>query len=116
MRGRVVFADDVVAFSHADLLVSVQDTTYADAPSRTLGSIVVADVSVAHAGDTLAWAIQTDSWLAAASPSTSLTLRVIVDVDRDGRLGVGDYVNTAAIPVAAARSDEPVDIVVRRVS
>ena len=116
MRGRVVFAGDAIPFSHANLLVSVQDTTYTDAPSRTVDSAVVADVSIARPSDVLGFTIDTDSWLATVSPGTYLTLRVIVDVDRDGRLGVGDYVNTAAVVVAAARQDEPVDIVVHRVA
>jgi len=72
--------------------VQILDSSYEDAPAVTLQQ-VSADVPRRGQTDRLPVSLE----LKAAR--AGLTLRVHVDVDRDGRVSVGDYVSTQSYPL-----------------
>jgi uncharacterized lipoprotein YbaY len=88
--------------------VQLLDTSYEDAPAVTLQQ-VSADVSSRGQTDRLPVSLELNAARA------GLTLRVHVDVDRDGRVSVGDYVSTQSypLPVPAPRT---MDIKVSKVT
>lgn len=96
VSGRIVFGKDAVEFSGATAHVFLEDTTYADAPAVALGSW--RRDPVAYPAD--AAGVPFDFVVEPDPPERGrYTLRVLVDVDRDGVVGQGDYVNIEAIPV-----------------
>jgi hypothetical protein len=116
LRGRILFGDDACAAPHADVILRVEDTTYADAHARTLDTIVRAHVTIDGPGAVVPFTCDLGPSLSAAPPGRRLTLRVVVDLDGDGRLGAGDYVNTIAIPLAQVDAAVMLDVPVRRLA
>ena len=78
------------------LRVRLEDTTYADAHAMTLAESSTPGVSYSAGRETIAFEIAADT---ARELSRRWTLRVLIDVDGDGRIGPGDYVNAASVPI-----------------
>jgi len=107
--GRILFGDDASPFSGATAHVFVEDTTYVDAPSVTLGSW--RREGVAYPADApgvpFEIAVEPDPL-----EGRRCTLRVLVDLDGDGSVGRGDYLNIESIPVG--RGGEAINVRVKR--
>ena len=85
----------------------VLDTTYADAPA-----VPVAEASgLVEPGPGPLQTIDVDT---EPPEGRDLRVRAHVDVDGDGTVSLGDFVTTAAYPVPPG--DEPVRVVVSRIS
>ncbi len=96
VEGRIVFGEDSVPFEGASVEVTIEDTTYADAPAVRLARLVLRAVTHdGRAGGSIPFSLRRD----ASAPHRRQSLRVVVDVDGDGRLGVGDYRNAESVPV-----------------
>jgi hypothetical protein len=91
-----VFGDDARPFERASVELTLEDTTYADAPAVPVALLVLRDVS--HAG-TPGAGLPFVLHRPPASPGRRQTLRVLVDLDGDGRPGAGDYRNAESVPV-----------------
>jgi hypothetical protein len=98
VRGEIVFDDHPPSFGIATIHVFVEDTTLADAPARVLLHHVVENVSpdMLHGG-------RATFALRGRLPEAraTYTVRVLVDVDGDGKASRGDYVSTVSYPLAA---------------
>ena len=108
ITGRILFQDDAVPFSRATVRVTVEDTTYADAPAEPIASWSSEDVSYPRDATGIRFDITLNQ---EPSPRRRYTLRALIDVDGDGRLGSGDYTNVAAVPLTDER---PLEIRVKR--
>jgi hypothetical protein len=110
VTGRVVFGADAVPFSGATAIVSVEDTTYADARAIKLASWTTDDVSYPRdaTGVEFEVDVQPDP-----PDNVRCTLRALIDVDRDGSAGQGDYVNVESVP--AGRGTGAIDVRVKRI-
>jgi len=96
IEGRIVFGEDARPFQDASVEVVLEDTTYADAPAVAVARLVLRAVSYDGApGGSIAFALPRPP----AAPGRAHTLRILVDVDGDGRLGKGDYRNAESVPV-----------------
>ena len=80
------------------MYVYVEDTSYADAPAVMLFSERLLGVS--YAGEPGGIVFQLDYHSDRPANATH-TLRVLVDLDRNGRPGRGDYVSYQAVQVPA---------------
>ena len=80
----------------AALIIEVRDVSVADAPSTVLASRRLRRVKL-RPGGRIPFALEVPE----AAASQSLSMRVHVDVDGDGRVGAGDLLSTRAYPVAA---------------
>ena len=110
VTGRLLFGDDVMTFSGARATVSVEDTTYADARAVRLGSWTNDDVSYPRDADGVPFDIEVQPEPLA---NVRCSVRALIDVDRDGSVGRGDYVNVESILIGPERGS--VDVPVRRV-
>jgi len=94
--GEIEFPSDNDAFSDATLNVTIQDVREADAPSQVLCKEVRRNVSrVQGGGESLRFAIECEG----IPENLFVTVNVLVDLDGDGRISKGDYVNTESYPV-----------------
>lgn len=98
VTGRLLFGDDAVPFSGGSAHVTLEDTTYADAPAVALGSWHRDGISYPADADGLTFEIVVD---VDQSQRRRRTLRALVDVDGDHALGPGDYLNVEAVPVTS---------------
>jgi len=110
VTGRLLLGDDAVPFTGAVATVTVEDTTYTDAPAATLASWTSNDVSYPRDRDGVPFDLEVQP---EPADNARCTLRALVDVDRDGAAGPGDYVSVESIRVT--RSGGPVTLRVKRV-
>jgi hypothetical protein len=96
ITGRILFADDAMPFSGGSARVDLDDTTYADAPARTLGHWRRDRISYPADAAGIPFEIVVDP---DPPDGRRYSLRVLVDADADGLLGPGDYINVEAFPV-----------------
>lgn len=94
-RGTILFEDSVGPFSGASVYVRLEDVTRVDAPAIVIAEQVLQGVRVGSDVRELGFAIHGDE----PEPHAHYVVRVHVDVDNDGKVGVGDYVSTASHPV-----------------
>ena len=107
IEGRIVFGGDTAPFQGVSVELVLEDTTYADSPAIPVARLVLSSVSYDGAvGGSIAFALRRD----AVAPGRRQTLRILVDVDGDGRLGRGDYGNAESVPVLPGSTR---DLVVR---
>jgi hypothetical protein len=117
IEGRVVFAVGTPAFDGATLLVRLEDTTYADAAAIVVASSTVSDVALPAVASDIAPAMPFELVVDEPPPSPRrLTLRVLVDLDGDRRIGRGDYTNAISVPVSQNAEWARVDVPVARVT
>lgn len=96
ISGRLVFGADASPFVDASVEVVVEDTTSADAAAEPIARVVLPAISYDGArGEGVTFAVRR----APPAQGRSHTLRVLIDVDRDGRLGLGDYHNAESVPL-----------------
>ena len=96
IEGYVVFGDDVLPFAGASIEVVLEDTTQADAPASPVRRVVLHPV--AHDG-VVGNAIGFSLRRGPVPPGHRQSLRVLVDLDGDGRLGPGDFRNAESVPI-----------------
>lgn len=109
--GRIVFGADAVPFERATVHVWLEDTTYADAPSRPLAQWTSRDVRYPKDGNVPFDLFATERLM----PDRRYTFRALVDVDDDGAIGVGDYVTVESIAIERDAGTTVHDVRVRRV-
>lgn len=97
VRGEVLIGVDAPAFSRATVYVRLEDVSRVDAAARIVAEQVVGDVSHAPASVvSIPFAV---SAAEVVDERTTYVVRVHVDVDRDRRVGRGDFVSTESHPV-----------------
>jgi hypothetical protein len=98
VEGQIVFDDDARPFSGASVELTLEDTTYADAPAVPVARLVLPSVSYdGEPGGGVPFALTREP----VAPGRRQTLRVLVDLDGDGRAGPGDYRNAESVAVPA---------------
>jgi hypothetical protein len=91
-------------FEDADLIVTVENIVAQDAPSRKVGQLKRKKVSYdGRPGSVLKFTMEGLK----PPPGSKCRVRVLVDVDRDGRISVGDYRTTKATPVFTGNDSDP---------
>lgn len=111
LTGDVVF-EGVRAFRDARVRVTLEDVSRTDAASTVVSEVVVDGVSHdPDAGETLAFSLPG----ALPDDRASYTVRVHVDVDRDGLVSRGDYLTMESFPVLTHGYPNRVTVRVREV-
>jgi len=112
VRGRVVFDESVESFTGATLYVFLEDTTYADESAEKIAEQVIKDVAYdKQARNSFPFALKG----AIPNERAHYSVRVLVDVDGDGRVSRGDFVNIESYPVLTWGHPNEVTIRVKRV-
>ena len=110
IQGRLVFGDDATPFRNASIELIVEDTTYADGPAVPVARQVLPSVAYeGERGGSIPFVVHRDS----PASGRRQTLRVLVDVDGDGKLGPGDYRNAHSVPIPPGSSTDIVVPVLR---
>jgi uncharacterized lipoprotein YbaY len=112
LRGQVVFDDSTQSFDGATLYVSLEDTTMADESAVIIARQVTQDVAYdAHARNTLPFAFDG----VVPDERAHYTVRVLVDLDGDGKISKGDFINVQSYPVMTRGAPREVAVRVKRV-
>ncbi len=105
-RGTILFESSVRPFSGANVYVRLEDVTRVDAPAIVIAEQVLQSIRVGRDVRELGFAIHGDE----LEPHVHYVVRVHVDVDNDGTVGVGDYVSTESHPVTLSTCSEEITI------
>jgi uncharacterized lipoprotein YbaY len=112
LHGEIVLDEGSPPFTNASVHIYLEDTTLADASAKVVLQQVIANVTTTGVPNeripfTLHGTIP--------DPQADYTVRVLIDVDGDGKLSHGDYINTTSYPVLARRHPDRVVVRVRKV-
>ena len=110
VRGHILFDGEVPPLDDAVVHVFLEDTTQIDA-----SAVVVVHQQfspVGPSGSTLTFALPD----VLVDERSDYSLRVLVDMDHDGRISSGDYISVRAHPVLTRGHAEHVPVRVRRVT
>lgn len=112
LHGQIVFGDDAQAFSGATLYVMVEDVTYADSEAVIVGRLVETDVSYDPATrEPLTFEVSGE----VPDSNALYSVRAHIDLEGDGKISHGDYVNTQSYPVITRGHPSEVSVRVSRV-
>ena len=112
LHGQIVFEDDAQAFSGATLNVTLEDVTYADSNAITVERFVKPEVSYDPAArEPLAFEMSAE----VPDRNALYSVRVHIDLEGDGKISRGDYVNTQSYHVITRGHPSEVSVRVSRV-
>lgn len=100
MSGRIEFGSAPPRLRAPVVQVWIEDTTYADAPAIRLAERRMTGADYDGDPDGIPFTIEWDE--RQRSPGHTYSIAALVDVDRDGRAGPGDYLCTEAVTVPPA--------------
>lgn len=90
VEGKIIFDRLAKSFSHGTVYIYLEDVSMADAPSRVISEQVIADVDLVATQDP---AIEFVLYGKIHDYNASYAIRVHADIDRDGKLSKGDFIN-----------------------
>lgn len=96
----------------ATVYARLLDTSWIDAPARTVDKVVLHDVrldEIQDKGITFSLVAQE------VDPRSRYEVSVLVDLDGDGETSVGDYRNTTSFPVLTQGFPDEVEVLVQRI-
>lgn len=112
VSGRIVLDGWRGESGPATVYVRLLDTSLIDAPARIVDEVVVEDVRLDRVKDD---GIEFRVMARELDARARYQVGVLVDLDGDRRISVGDYVNTRAYPVLTRGFPDQVQIHVQRV-
>lgn len=112
LRGQIVFDDDVSAFRGATLYITLEDVTYTDERAVSVGRLVKTDVAYDPA---VREPLTFEMICEVPNRNALYSVRTHVDLDDDGKISHGDYVNTQSYPVLTRGHPSEISVYVRRV-
>jgi uncharacterized lipoprotein YbaY len=112
VTGTIVFEEQVAAFAGATLMVRLEDVSHADAPATVFAEHVELHVSF-DPRRTSELKFELDG--PEPDPRAQYVLQVHVDVDGDGVVSLGDFINMQSYPVLTFGHPRRVTILVRQV-
>lgn len=113
VSGEIVFAERPELPPDATAYVHLLDTSEADAPSRKVGEQVLKNIAKkANQGEAIPFAI--DGKI--ESERASYTISVLVDLDGDGKISQGDFINMQSYPVLTFGFPDRVSVEVQRIA
>jgi uncharacterized lipoprotein YbaY len=113
VTGTIVFGADLEPFVGATVYVRLEDVSRIDASALVVAETVRREV---RAGGQAPSEIKFSLKGPPLDPRARYVVRVHVDVDADGQVGVGDYVSTESHPVLVGVGPTMLLIPVKRVS
>jgi Type III secretion system lipoprotein chaperone (YscW) len=114
VEGKIRFEESAVAFSGAIMYVNVERVTYADAASEIIASYTRQEMSFDPQNtdsDILTFKLEVSD----LNPQDDYAIRVHIDLDSDGKISRGDYINMQSYPVLTRGHPVEVSILVRQV-
>lgn len=113
VTGSIVFGADLEPFAGATVYVRLEDASRINAPALVVAETVLRDVQAGGQDpDRIEFTIDAPP----LDTRARHVVRVHVDVDADGQVGIGDYVSTISHPLKAGDGAATLLIPVKRVS
>lgn len=112
VKGEITFEQGAPPFSGATLYVRLENLTYADAASEVVANYVERDVAFDPKSTKV---LSFEITGAAPDPRARYGVRVHIDIDGDGQVSRGDFVNMQSCPVITFGHPREVSILVRQV-
>ncbi len=112
VHGEIVFDPAPADLSGVKVYIRLEDTSLADGPSRVVSEQVLTDVPArVVAKGSLPFTLYGEQ----ADPRTRYSVSVHVDMQSNGRISHGDYINTESYPVLTYGYPNRITLRVRRV-
>jgi hypothetical protein len=111
IEGEILLPPDAHSFSDATLIVKLQDTREADVPARILARHIQPGISYDPMRPK---PVHFSVILADSASAPGVTVSVLLDLDGDGCITRGDYINVESYPVTA--DSAPLRVRVQRVT
>ena len=112
VEGKIIFDRLAKSFSHCTVYIYLEDVSMADAPSRVIFEQVIADVDLVATQDP---AIEFVLYGKITDYNASYAIRVHADIDRDGKLSKGDFINMESYHVLTHGYPKNIIIHVRQI-
>jgi hypothetical protein len=115
VEGKITFEENAMAFSGAVMYVYVERVTYADTASEKIAVHTRQEVSFDPQetdSDILTFKLEVPD----LNPQDDYAIRAHIDLDRDGKISRGDYINMQSYPVLTFGHPRKVSILVQQVS
>ena len=107
VSGKILLDSWRGASDNATVYIRLQDTSHIDAAAITVAEEILHDVLVEKfVGEGLEFRMIVDH----VEPRVRYQVRVLVDLDGDGEVSVGDYISTLAYPVLTRGHPDYVEI------
>ncbi|MBU1050365.1 YbaY family lipoprotein [Candidatus Bipolaricaulota bacterium] len=105
VRGSIRISGDDVCGGSATAYVRVLDVSLADAPSVTVGELVLTNVSI---DEVVRHGLEFSLWIdnVEVKERNRYVVSVLIDCDGDADMGTGDYYSKQAYPVFADSSPD----------
>jgi uncharacterized lipoprotein YbaY len=97
IRGELSFEDKLVSLSGAAVYVRLIDVSLADAAARTVSEYRISSLP---AGTNTSHRINFELAADLAGSRGSYTLTAHIDLDRDGKANIGDYITMESFPIS----------------
>jgi uncharacterized lipoprotein YbaY len=113
LRGEIIFDEKAKSFDGATLYLSLDDTTLEDAPAQPIIRHIIRDVSYnADSRKSLTFELRGQ----VPNERAKLTLNVLVDLDGDGKMSRGDYINMESYPVVTRGNPNVIAVRVKQIA
>jgi len=112
IKGELQFEDRVVSFTNATMCVYLENVSVADASSEIAGYYERKNVNFPNdKSKTLSFEISGRD----LDEHENYAVRVHIDIDRDGNVSKGDFINMQSYPVVTFGHPRQISILVRQV-
>jgi uncharacterized lipoprotein YbaY len=112
VRGEILFGGYTKSFSGATVYVRLEDVSKLDAPSKLISEQVIKNVSY-NSGDSKA--INFELYGIMSDSRANYAISVHVDLDSDGMLSQGDFINMESYPVITNSNSTSISVNVREI-
>ena len=111
LTGEITFAKTGTSFSGATVYIRLEDVSQADAASKIVAEQIVEDISHQQGGEEK---VQV-SLQSQIDERASYIVSVHIDVDGDGQISQGDYINMSSYPVLTFGHSNQISVCVQQV-
>jgi uncharacterized lipoprotein YbaY len=112
VRGEIIFDGEVKPFSEGTIYVRLEDVSLLDAPSKLISEQVIGKISY---DPTINGTIKFALYGKVTNVQASYIVSVHVDVDNNGKISSGDFINMESYPVLTYGYPDHVLVHVRKV-
>lgn len=112
IKGEITFDKEAPSFTGATLYVYLENVSIIDTASEVVGDYIKWDVNVnPETSDNLPFEIAYQN----LDPRDRFAIRVHIDIDKDGKVSKGDFINVQSYPVITFGYPKEISIMVRQV-
>ena len=112
LTGKVIINEKPDADQEVCVFIRLFDTSLADVPSKKVGEVVYDQVALASI---FSLGLPFEMKMDTIDPHLRYTIRVLVDLDKDGKKGKGDYISKQSYPVLTKGAPDSIEVVVSKI-